>query len=32
MIFLLFVGDPAVPNLQQPDFYLNNDQPAQPVR
>jgi hypothetical protein len=27
---LLFVDDPAVPNLHQPDFYLNNDQPAQP--
>ncbi|MDR1484574.1 MAG: hypothetical protein LBT09_07090 [Planctomycetaceae bacterium] len=31
MMFLLFVGDPAVPNLHQPDFYLNNDQPAQPL-
>ncbi|MDR1485615.1 MAG: hypothetical protein LBT09_12435, partial [Planctomycetaceae bacterium] len=30
MIFLLFVGDPSVPNLHQPDFYLNNCQPAQP--
>ncbi|MDR1483835.1 MAG: hypothetical protein LBT09_03330 [Planctomycetaceae bacterium] len=31
MMFLLFVGDHAVPNLHRPDFYLNNDQPAQPL-
>ncbi|MDR1485508.1 MAG: hypothetical protein LBT09_11885 [Planctomycetaceae bacterium] len=30
MIFLLFVGDPAVPSLPQPALHLNNDQPAQP--
>jgi hypothetical protein len=30
MMFLLFAGDPAVPNLHQPAHHLNNDQPAQP--
>ncbi|MDR1483784.1 MAG: hypothetical protein LBT09_03070 [Planctomycetaceae bacterium] len=30
MIFLLFVGDPAVPSLHQPALHLNYDQPAQP--
>jgi hypothetical protein len=30
MIFLLRVGDPAVPNLYQPTRHLNNNQPARP--
>jgi hypothetical protein len=30
MMFLLFVGDPAVSNLHQPALHLNYDQPAQP--